>query len=65
MAAQKKALLTFNVGAYITLRTDCNVNAATLEEALVVARTLNIHDFIDLKGEHNDSSLKIDSLFEN
>jgi len=61
--ATRKSLKEFYIGARITLSTDCVISAASMEEALEKAKTLDIHDFVTLLGNHNDSSLEIDSIF--
>ena len=65
MATAKKGGTQFLIGARITVETNCVVRADSLEEALDIGRTLKLSDFIEIKGDHNDSSLKIDSIFEN
>ena len=62
--ATKKTAKTFNIQAKITLDTGINITANTLEDAMAEARTFDIHQFIDLLGDHNDSSVTITGLFE-
>ena len=60
----KKTNKRFLIGAKITVETDYTVVAETLEEAVQKARTLELTDFIEIHGNHNDSSLNITSVFE-
>lgn len=54
----------FTVGAKIMLDTDVEINADNMEEAIILARGFDIHDFVSFGGSHNDSSLHVNSIFE-
>jgi hypothetical protein len=61
--ASKKSDTTFMVDAKITLETNCEISAESLEKALEHARTLTIHDFVNFDGDHNDSSLELRGIY--
>ncbi len=54
----------FLVMANLTLDTNAEITASSLEEAIEIARTLKIADFVEILGDHNDSSLHISGVFE-
>lgn len=55
---------TYVIQAKIMVDTDAEINAVSLEEALEKSKELNIHDFITIDGNHNDSSLEINGLYK-
>lgn len=55
---------TFSIMAKVTLDTAIQVNATSLEEAIVKARELKTSDFIEILGDNNDSEVKITGVFE-
>lgn len=62
--SKSKKLKTFVISAKVTVDTTCEVKAETLEEAIELGRQLGVHDFVDIRGDHNDSSLVVTGLFE-
>jgi hypothetical protein len=50
----------FSIGAKITVE----VMATDITEAVEIAKTLKLDDFVSFEGGHNDSSLHINSVFE-
>jgi hypothetical protein len=61
----KKTKKRFTVGAKISLDTDVEIYADNMEEAITIARGFDIHNFVSFDGGHNDSSLDINSIYEN
>lgn len=55
----------FHIGAKITLDTDVEIMATDLSEAVELSKSLTLEDFVTFDGGHNDSSLHINSIFEN
>lgn len=62
--AKKKPAKQMRVYAELTLSTSIPVMANSLEEALVASKEFDTDDFMDIKGEHNDSSVRITGIFE-
>lgn len=60
----KKTKKRFSIGAKITLDTDTEIFAENMEEAIIIARGFDIHNFVSFNGGHNDSSLNINSIYE-
>lgn len=48
-------LKMFSITAKISLDTSLVIYATSLEEAVAKSSTLDIHDFVKILGDHNDS----------
>lgn len=55
----KKTTKSFTVNAVVKVWTHAVINAETLEDAVVKARELTVHDFVRVNGDHLDSRLRI------
>lgn len=64
MATQKSSQRTYNVQARLWLDTAIDVQAASLDAAIGVSKNLSITDFITIKGDHNDSKMRVIGVFE-
>jgi hypothetical protein len=54
----------FQVSAQIHVETTRDITADSMEDALAQARKFDVLDFVELSGEHNDSSHEIVCLYE-
>jgi len=54
---------TFTICAKLMLDTTAEVSAESLEQAVEKSRTFTVDDFVEILGEHNDSSLTIYGVF--
>lgn len=52
----------FHVGVVIKLWTSLHITAESFEAALEKAKNMGVTDFIDIHGEHNDSSIELQSV---
>lgn len=48
----------------ITLDTDLEISAESLEDALTKSKEFDIHSFVDMHGNYNDGSCRITGVFE-
>lgn len=55
---------TFQIQARVFIDTSIEVPADKLEDALMHARTLKTTDFVEISGEHNDSRVVIDGVWQ-
>jgi hypothetical protein len=55
---------TYYVEGRIGLCVGVEVYAKSLEEAVEKAKTLELGDFVDILGEHNDSNFEISGVFK-
>jgi hypothetical protein len=62
--SKKQTLKTFHVNARINLDTTIEISAKDLDEAVAKGKTLDINDFIEIVGDHNDSSFRVSGIFE-
>lgn len=62
--AKKHQKKTFFVQSRIILDTNAEVYASTIEEAIEVAKSLKMDDFVQIYGSHDDSKLTITGVFE-
>lgn len=60
-----KHLKSFNVMAKLQLECGIDVKAESLEDAIDKARQLKELDFVDMKGDFNDGSIKVFGVWEN
>jgi predicted DNA-binding ribbon-helix-helix protein len=58
----KRKTETFSVEARVVVIASRPVVANSLEEAIATARKMTVADFVDVIGEHNDSSIRISSV---
>ena len=54
----------FSIYSKITLDTSIEIAADSLEDAVAKSKSLIIDDFIDIHGEHNDSTVEIVGFFK-
>ena len=59
----KSKLKKFTVEGYIKLMCTTEIMAETMQQAAEQSTHLRADDFVDFKGEHNDSSLEINSIY--
>lgn len=52
-------LKSYNVWADIKVISSIEIKAESLEDALAISKKLEVTDFIDITGEHIDSSMEI------
>jgi hypothetical protein len=50
---------TYDVHAQVWLDTSVPVSAGSLDEAVQRAKNMKIQDFVRIKGNHNDSKVKV------
>lgn len=50
---------TFTVEAVIKIQTNKNIVAESFEDAIEKSKKMCYKDFISIKGDHNDSNVKI------
>jgi hypothetical protein len=62
--SKKQTLKTFHVNVRINLDTTIEISAKDLDEAVAKSKALDINDFIDITGDHNDSSFRVSGIFE-
>jgi len=55
-------LPTYVVEARLVLLTDIEISAENFEDALARGKDLAIKDFVDIKGNHNDSAFEVVSV---
>ena len=60
----KKTNETYSVMAKVVVDTDVEISAPSLEEALIKARKLDIHDFVKILGSHNDSGVEVKGVWK-
>lgn len=60
----KKTNETYSVMAKVVVDTDVEISAPSLEEALIKARKLYIHDFVKILGSHNDSGVEVKGVWK-
>jgi len=53
-----KRLKTYQISGRIQVDVDISVKAASLEEALKQSNDMDIHDFIEMKGDFIDGKLQ-------
>ena len=58
-----KPLQDFIITANLKLQVDITIKAESLEDAVQKSQTLNVSDFVNIKGEYNDGNLKITGAY--
>lgn len=61
----KKKTTTFQVSALLSLWISVNIEAATLEDALVQSKALKEGHFVHIKGDYNDGKMRIIGIYDN
>jgi len=61
MAPKRK---TYIIYGKLMVDTTVSLAAASLADAVEQAKALDVHDFVEILGEHNDSSLKVYGVYE-
>lgn len=62
MAKQKKKQIY--VQAELKVFTSLPIDADSLEGAVLIAKNMEVTEFVKILGEHNDSEIKITGVFE-
>lgn len=60
----KRTMKTFTVFARLNIECTLSIKAESLEDVIAQARTLKELDFINLKGDFLDGSMKIEGAME-
>lgn len=56
------AVRKFRISAQVSVWTDKVVTAQNYEEALLIAKSLGVTDFVTIKGDHMDSKCAISGI---
>ena len=59
-----KKLNTYSIYAVVKLDLAIAIQANDLDDALKRSKELEISDFCDIKGDHNDSELQLRGVFD-
>jgi hypothetical protein len=62
--ASKPKLRTYSIWARGTFEVSIEIDADSLDAALAKSKELKLEDFIEILGDHNDSSYRITGIFE-
>ena len=56
---------SFEVSALLSLWISINIEAATLDDALVKSKALKEEDFVRIQGDYNDGKMRIIGIYDN
>lgn len=56
---------TFSVDAVVSVWTAVDISAESWDEAIEIAKTLSVTDFVKIPGSHNDSKLVLTGIHNN
>lgn len=60
-----KTLKAYTINVHVNLDTTVDVKAENLEEAIVKARELKMHDVVSFEGDFCDGDVTIKGVWEN
>ena len=58
-----RKLEEFIITANLKLQVDITISAVSLEDAVQKSQALDVSDFVNIKGEYNDGTLKITGAY--